>query len=64
MVTVNGTGTDAAGKTIAQLISDGGYEPVRVAVELNEEIVPKAAYGTTVVSDGDRVEIVGFVGGG
>ena len=64
MVTVNGRETDAAGKTVAQLVSEGGYDPVRVAVELNEEIVPKAAYSSTVVSDGDRVEIVGFVGGG
>ncbi len=64
MVKINGTMQDAAGKTIAQLVEEGGYQPTRVAVELNEEIVPKAGYSDTVVKDGDSVEIVGFVGGG
>ena len=64
MVKINGTMQDAAGKTITQLVEEGGYHPARVAVELNEEIVPKAGYSDTVVKDGDSVEIVGFVGGG
>ncbi|HBB71626.1 MAG TPA: thiamine biosynthesis protein ThiS [Ruminococcus sp.] len=64
MVRINGAEQDAAGKTIAQLIEEGGYKPERVAVELNFEIVPKSAYTDTTVKDGDSVEIVGFVGGG
>ena len=64
MVKVNGKEIDAAGKTVAQVVSLGGYQPPRVAVELNEEIVPKAEYETTVLRDGDCVEIVSFVGGG
>ena len=36
----------------------------RIAVELNEEILPKANYAATVLKDGDVVEIVNFVGGG
>ena len=36
----------------------------RVAVEINREIVPKAAYDATVVRAGDQVEIINFVGGG
>lgn len=64
MVTVNGAPVEAAGKSIAQLVAQGGYHPQRVAVELNEQIVPKAQYERTVVQDGDKVEIVGFVGGG
>jgi len=37
---------------------------VRIAVERNEEIVPKAKYAETVLADGDVVEVVNFVGGG
>ncbi len=36
----------------------------RVAVEINQEVVPKAEYGRTVLSAGDKVEIISFVGGG
>jgi sulfur carrier protein len=64
MVTVNGVPSECAGSSIAKLVSDGGYQPQRVAVELNEQIVPKAQYDSTVVKDGGKVEIVGFVGGG
>jgi len=64
MVIINGEEKNAAGKTIADLISEGGYKPERVAVERNLEIVPKSAYSDTVLMDGDRVEIVSFVGGG
>ena len=37
---------------------------MRIAVEINGHIVPKSKYDTTVLNDGDTVEIVGFVGGG
>ncbi len=39
-------------------------DPKRVAVELNLDILPKADYGTTLLNDGDLLEIVHFVGGG
>lgn len=39
-------------------------DPQRVAVELNLEILPKADYAATPLRDGDRLEIVHFVGGG
>ena len=64
MVKVCGKEIDAAGKTVAELVETEGYRRDRVAVEINEEIVPKALYDTTVIKDGDCVEIVGFVGGG
>ncbi len=64
MVKVNGTQLDAAGMTVAQLVEQEGFDRVRVAVECNEAIVPKADYDSTVLNDGDSVEIVGFVGGG
>ena len=64
MVMINGTPAEAAGKSIAQLVAEGGYQPQRVAVECNEQIVPKAQYGTTTLFEGDHLEVVRFVGGG
>ena len=50
--------------TVLDLIEKLGLEPRKLAVERNLEIVPKSAYGDTIVVDGDRYEIVHFVGGG
>ncbi|HYL15711.1 MAG TPA: sulfur carrier protein ThiS [Terriglobales bacterium] len=50
--------------TLASLIEQMGMKPDRVAVELNREIVPRDQWGPTTLSDGDRLEIVHFVGGG
>ena len=64
MVKINGTEYDAAGKTIAEYLETTDYNPLRIAVERNGEIVPKAAYAEIVLQNGDSVEIVNFVGGG
>ncbi|MBR6419695.1 MAG: sulfur carrier protein ThiS [Oscillospiraceae bacterium] len=64
MVKVNGEQMDLAGKTVAEMLAQLGGELTRIAVERNEEIVPKAAYAETVLQDGDTVEVVRFVGGG
>ena len=64
MVKINGTEHDVAGKTIAEYLETTDYNPMRIAVERNGEIVPKAQYAETVLQDGDSVEIVNFVGGG
>ncbi len=62
---VNGAPKEvAADLTLAGLLESLGVDPRRVAVERNLEIVPKAAYASTVLQQGDRVEIVQFVGGG
>jgi sulfur carrier protein len=53
-----------AGSTVAALFAALGLEPTKVAVERNLEIVPKSAYGETLLCAGDRIEIVHFVGGG
>lgn len=45
-------------------LSAHGYAAGRVAVELNGEILPKASYETTLLTDADTLEIVHFVGGG
>ncbi|HET9733920.1 MAG TPA: sulfur carrier protein ThiS [Burkholderiales bacterium] len=49
---------------VTDLISVLALAGKRVAVERNGEIVPKSAHGSTVVADGDRLEIVVAVGGG
>lgn len=63
MITVNGEKLDFSG-TVAELLDVLEYNGKRVAVELNENIVPKAEYGNTIISDGDKLEVVRFVGGG
>lgn len=64
MVKINGTEQDIAGKTVSELLEAEGYDLLKVAVELNEMILPKAQYGSTALKDGDTVEVVSFVGGG
>jgi thiazole synthase/sulfur carrier protein len=49
---------------IAGLVATLGLDARKVAVERNLEIVPKSAYGKTPLADGDRIEIVHFIGGG
>lgn len=51
-------------RTLAELVEKLGMKQDRVAVELNCEIVPRPAWNETTLSDGDRLEIVHFVGGG
>jgi len=53
-----------ASLSLAQLIEQLGMKGDRVAVELNREIVPRAQWPDTELHDGDRLEIVHFVGGG
>lgn len=55
---------ELAGRTLADYLSFANYDPKRIAVERNGEIVPKAQYEKTVLADGDVLEIVRFVGGG
>jgi sulfur carrier protein len=52
------------GSTVAGLLSSLGIGVERVAVEVNLDIVPRARHATHVINDGDRIEIVQFVGGG
>jgi len=62
---VNGQSQAFAGvSTLVQLIDQLGMKGDRVAVELNREIVPRSQWADTDLHDGDRLEIVHFVGGG
>lgn len=64
-ITVNGETRRLDGPaTVAGLLAALGLEPRKIAVERNLEIVPKSQFGETAVMDGDRIEIVQFVGGG
>ena len=64
MVKINGEMLDKDGKSVSEVLSEMSINFKQVAVELNEEIVPKAVYDETVLKVGDSVEIVRFVGGG
>lgn len=64
MVKVNGVEMDIAGKTISEYLATTNYDPKRIAVECNGDIVFKSNYDETVIKDGDSLEVVSFVGGG
>jgi len=49
---------------IAALVAALGLDGRKVAVERNLQIVPRSTYGSTPLADGDRIEIVHFIGGG
>ena len=62
---VNGEPREFEGPmTVALLVERLGLDARKVAIERNLEIVPRSTYGATAVGDGDRLEIVNFVGGG
>lgn len=64
-IVVNGETTAVADQaTITQLIEQLGLTGKRIAIEINETIVPRSAHATTVLRSGDRVEIVHAIGGG
>ena len=64
-VVINGQPrTVEVGTTISVLLDQLGLGDRRVAVERNREIVPRAEHATTALVDGDRLEVVTFVGGG
>lgn len=64
-IRLNGEPHEIAGSvTVSGLLEALGIDPRRVAVEHNLVVVKKDAYASTVVNEGDDVEIVNFVGGG
>lgn len=65
VVTVNGNREQMPdGQTVKELLESKALPTDHVAVELNGGIVKRAGFGTTVLSEDDRVEILRFVGGG
>ncbi|WP_292054267.1 MULTISPECIES: sulfur carrier protein ThiS [unclassified Brevundimonas] len=63
-IEVNGQGRDTSAQTVLGLIEELKLDPRKVAVERNLEIVPRSLHATTPLTDGDRIELVQFVGGG
>jgi len=64
-IEVNGEAREVSAElTVRGLLELLGLGDTLVAVERNEEIVPRAEHGTTPLADGDRLEVVHFVGGG
>ncbi len=64
-IILNGEKKDVPGGLMVEgLLRHLEIKPERVAVEINEEIVRKATYTDTPVKEGDRVEVVQFMGGG
>ena len=65
LIQVNGESRETAeGTTVTALLSELGLNAGRVAIERNLCILPKAKWEETQVAEGDRFEIVQFVGGG
>jgi len=52
------------GATVADLVTALGLGARRIAVEVNRAVVPRAAYESTTLREGDAIEVIHFVGGG
>jgi thiazole synthase len=64
-ITVNGESRQLArGAKVVELLAQLGLAPQRLAVELNLSMLPRAQWSEAVLQEGDRLEIVHFVGGG
>ena len=64
-VQINGKARDVADKVkLSELVNELSLAPERVAIELNQKVVRRDLWPTTILADGDRIEIVHFVGGG
>ena len=63
-IIVNGESVAIESMAVLHYLESLSIEPQRVAVELNHDVLPKAEYTTTILKEGDRLEIVHFVGGG
>jgi sulfur carrier protein len=63
-IQVNGEPRETAAPTVLALVEELGLDVRKVAVERNLEIVPRSLHAQTAIADGDRIELVQFVGGG
>ena len=61
---INGETRAFSAETLSALVEQLGMRPDRVAIELNRDIVPRDRWHETRLNEGDRLEIVHFVGGG
>lgn len=64
-ITLNGEATPlTVPTTVAQLIEQQNLAARRIAVEINEDIIPRSLHASTKLADGDVVEIIQAIGGG
>jgi thiamine biosynthesis protein ThiS len=64
-LTVNGKPVELPdGSTVIALLLHLAVEPARVAIERNQDVIPRGTWTEALLSDGDHIEIVTFVGGG
>ena len=64
MVKINGEEKELAGKNLLAYLKEAGFEPERVVVERNLEILSKDQLGNIIIQDDDAIEVLRFVGGG
>ena len=64
MVKINGEEKEIAGKNLLEYLKEAGFEPERVVVERNLDIIPKDELGNTIIQDEDVIEVLRCVGGG
>jgi thiamine biosynthesis protein ThiS len=63
-IQINGDRHTLESMTVLELLRSLDLDPARLAVERNRDIVPKGEYDSTHLAEGDKLEIVRFVGGG
>ena len=63
-ILLNGEEKEVAASNLTALIEEIGLDGRKIAVEKNLEIVPRSTYLATQIANGDRLDIVHFVGGG
>ncbi|TLN00401.1 sulfur carrier protein ThiS [bacterium] len=64
-ITINGSKMETGGEqNLSSLLKGLGVDPEKTVAELNGEVIPKSAYGQTIVRGGDKIELIRFVGGG
>ncbi len=63
-ILLNGEPRQVEAGTLSELVDELGLSSRTIAIEKNLEVVPKSQYETTVLGEGDRIELVHMIGGG
>ena len=64
MIKINGEKIDKDEMNLSEYLKENNYQMQKIAIECNEEIIPKSQYESFILHSGDVVEIVSLVGGG
>lgn len=65
IITVNGNKTELGSNiSVAEMVEKLNLDLRKIAIERNMEIVSRSAYKDTILNDGDKIEIIHFIGGG